>query len=198
MPDLDLSCDCGAIQGTMRDVTPSAVLHVVCYCVDCRTFIRHLGRPELLNDNGGVDIVQTTPARVTFQSGQEHIRLLRLSPNGTLRWFAGCCNTPLANMMANPKQAFLGVSRRMLPGDADVHIGPEVGVQGRMAIGDTAGLDVHPRAPVGTILRAMKGLVWRRMLGEARPNAFRNHDGTPITAPIVLTLEQRNAARQGG
>jgi hypothetical protein len=38
-----------------------------------------------------------------------HLRLMRLSEKGLLRWYAGCCDTPLFNTMATPKVPFVGV-----------------------------------------------------------------------------------------
>lgn len=107
--DVALSCRCGAMRGTLQ-AGPGLGLHVVCSCDDCRAYARALGRDDVLDDNGGTDIWQAPPARVRITAGREHLRCLRLSDQGLLRFHAGCCSTPIANTMASAKVPFAGVA----------------------------------------------------------------------------------------
>ena len=191
MADLPLSCTCGTLRGTLRDV--SAANHVVCHCIDCQTWMHHLGRPELLTEHGGSPIVQTVQSRVTFTDGVDQLQCKRLGPKGPLRFYAGCCNTPVANLAANPKMAFAGVSRHLLPEGTD--LGPPVGLFARDAQGDRSTLDAHDKLPPVFMARAGLGMLVDRMLGRNRPDPFRNDDGTPVVEPVVLTKEERAAAR---
>ena len=85
--------------------------HVICYCADCQTFARHLGQSETaLDADGGTEIFQTLPDAVRITRGADSLALLRLGPKGLMRWYAGCCNTPIANTLANPRTLpFIGM-----------------------------------------------------------------------------------------
>lgn len=196
MPDLAIQCACGTIRGTLRDVSPATVQHVVCHCDDCRTLVRHIGRAdELLTEHGGIPMVQSTPARYTLTQGQEHVGLIRLSPRGLLRFYATCCRTPMGNLIDKPGVPFVGVPRVTLPVDADPQLGPRVGIHGRFATGDRNTLEAHDKVPWMVALRTAFRLALRKLSGEARPSPFHHADGRCIVEPTVLTKEQREAAR---
>ena len=56
-----LHCQCGKVQGQLKDIEKSTRL--VCYCKDCQAFAHYLGKAEQLCDaQGGVDIVVANPA----------------------------------------------------------------------------------------------------------------------------------------
>ena len=76
------------------------VNRVICYCDDCQAFAHQLGRADLLDSNGGTDIVQVAPASPHIRQGQDKIAALRLSPKGLYRWHARCCNTPVGNTLS--------------------------------------------------------------------------------------------------
>ena len=46
MTNVALSCTCGKVRGTARDVDPAYGNHIVCMCDDCQTYAHHLGRAE--------------------------------------------------------------------------------------------------------------------------------------------------------
>jgi hypothetical protein len=68
-----LSCRCGEVRGVVTNASPQNVNRVVCYCDDCQAFLHQLGRADLLNAEGGTDIVQLAPASLTFTHGQNRI-----------------------------------------------------------------------------------------------------------------------------
>jgi hypothetical protein len=105
---IELRCSCGQVRGTVRDVTPNTVNHCICYCSDCRAFVQHLGRDELLTPGGGVRIVQVAPARVTLDA-RDKLACLRLTPKGMFRFYAACCRSPIANALS-PAWPFAGLS----------------------------------------------------------------------------------------
>lgn len=105
----DLSCRCGHMGWSVE--TGAGGTHVICYCADCQTFARHLGQSETaLDADGGTEIFQTLPDAVRITRGADSLALLRLGPKGLMRWYAGCCNTPIANTLANPRTLpFIGM-----------------------------------------------------------------------------------------
>ncbi|MEI2804964.1 MAG: DUF6151 family protein [Albidovulum sp.] len=112
--DRSLACRCGAMRWTIG--AEAAGTHVECYCADCQTFARHLKADDYLDAAGGTEVFQTLPHHVRFTQGAANLRLLRLSPKGLLRWYAGCCGTPIANSMPSPSFPFVGmISGRASP-----------------------------------------------------------------------------------
>jgi hypothetical protein len=91
-----LQCRCGTLKG---HVSRSHVANrCVCYCRDCQAFAHFLGRAdEILDASGGTDVIQTRAANVVFTEGKEALACMRLTPNGLLRWYSTCCNTPIGN-----------------------------------------------------------------------------------------------------
>ena len=168
MPDLPLQCSCGAVRGTVRDVTPSSVFHFVCHCADCRTFLRHIGRgKDLLTRHGGTGVVHSTPARVTLTEGHDQVGLIRLSPRGLLRFYATCCHSPLGSMLDKPSTPLVSLSRAALPADADPHLGPPIGIRARSATGDRSTLEAADKVPLGVTVRVAGRMVLRILQGEA-------------------------------
>jgi hypothetical protein len=108
-----LQCRCGTIKGWVSD--PQSANRAVCYCRDCQAFARFLGQEsETLDAQGGSDIVQTAPKNVTFSQGTGALACMRLTDKGMLRWYAGCCKTPIGNTMENYKISFVGLLHNCL------------------------------------------------------------------------------------
>ncbi|MGC3874924.1 DUF6151 family protein [Halomonas sp. GXIMD04776] len=103
-----IECRCGNLKGTLGPV--NNFIHCVCYCTDCQAFPRFLDREnEVLDADGGTELVQTTPDNVTFNEGTDNLACLRLTPKGLLRWYASCCNMPIANTPSNYNMPFVGL-----------------------------------------------------------------------------------------
>jgi len=109
MTAIPLKCQCGAVTGEVRNVTPKYGSRLVCHCSSCQAFANHIGAGEpTLDAQGGSDIYQTNPAQITFDTGAEHLKCLRLTPKGTIRWYTGCCQTPIGNTVS-VKFPFIGM-----------------------------------------------------------------------------------------
>jgi hypothetical protein len=86
----------------------------VCYCKDCQAFAHFLGKDgETLDERGGTDVTQVLPKNIAFTQGTEILACIRLTEKGLLRWYAGCCNTPVVNTQGargspKPRQAGAG------------------------------------------------------------------------------------------
>ena len=94
-----IRCKCGKLKGKFKQTTD--INKCVCYCADCQAFAHFLNRNEILDKLGGTNILQTIPKNVTFTEGTENLACMRLTPNGLLRWYAACCNTPIGNTSPN-------------------------------------------------------------------------------------------------
>ncbi len=166
-------------------------------CLDCQTFARWLGNEDkILDEVGGTDLYQTTPARVRITEGGDSIRCARLSPKGTLRFFASCCRTPIANGTPSPALPFIsifgafsdhqgaGVSR-------DDALGPvRLRVQAKGATGQAPHGSQHT-IDKATMAGIAAGLLWDRIRGQHRPHPFRNADGSLPHEPEVIGKDER-------
>ncbi|WP_298913291.1 DUF6151 family protein [uncultured Roseobacter sp.] len=190
--NVTFSCDCGTLKGVVHDVTPAGACHLICYCKDCRAFARHMGQLAALEPGGGSPLVQVLPARVEISQGADQIACLRLSPKGLNRWYAACCNTPLANTVHSSKIPLAGMWRPNF--DDWAAFGPVV----------THGFTKHalpengaPRKDKG-LARMLGGLIKRSLAaylaGTARQNPFFDKAGQPVVAPQVISLADREAA----
>ena len=196
---MDLHCGCGAVRGQLADAAPMRVNRVVCYCDDCQAFARYLGRIDLLDANGGSDIVQVAPGSITFIEGTDKIVGLRLTPKGLYRFYATCCNTPLGNTVG-PAIPFVGIVANALENSAqqrDEIIGRPIGaIYGKYAAGvvPNASRKISP----GLILRSIRMVLGWRLSGRAWPHPFFDRASRAPKYPVaVSSLEQRRAARDG-
>ncbi|MEE9453691.1 MAG: DUF6151 family protein [Paracoccaceae bacterium] len=197
--DITLKCACGKVSGRVKKVKPSVGNHAVCYCNDCQAFARFLGNaPQVLDANGGTDIFQTTPGRVVFSQGIEHLACIRLSPKGILRWYASCCSTPICNTGATPGLPFVGLIHSGLGDGVDGTpraeiIGP-VRTQAftQFATGDTDGLKTRGLLKMAT--RLIRMMIGARLRGEhKRSSFFKPGSMEPIALPKTLNDTERAA-----
>lgn len=187
-----IRCSCGKLEGTLAQT--HRVNRGICYCADCQAFARYLRRAEqILDRSGGTDIIQTTPSNVTFTDGIEHLACMRLTPNGLLRWYASCCNTPIGNTLANYKLSFVGLVHSCLesaPMSLDEAFGPiRMQVNTRSALGEP-----KPEA-FGFARGALRiaGMLLKARLDGSykRTPFFIPGSGTPIVEPKVLSPQAR-------
>jgi hypothetical protein len=177
------------------DLSPRSVNRIVCYCDDCQAFAHQIGRADLLDLQGGSDIVQLAPAAMCFTQGQHRIVGLRLKPGGLYRWYASCCNTPFGNTLT-PRIPFVGLLAPAF-GKArwDEAVGkPSGAIFGKFAVGEP------PSGSTGLnlllLLRALGRLFGWRFKGQAWPHPFFSREtGAPLYAVTVLSAEQREALR---
>jgi hypothetical protein len=191
-----LRCRCGTLRGELA-VTRSAN-HGVCYCQDCRTYAFVLSKNgEFLDSLGGTEVIATLPQHVRLSAGEERLACLSLSPRGVLRWYASCCNTPIANTPRDFRIPYAGVVRACLEDEAaslDDVFGP---VRMRVNTGSVKGrVSAMPVSTFLAILQFFSWLIPARLNGSYRRTPFFDAAGTPITPVKVITLEERNRALQ--
>lgn len=192
-----LRCHCGAIEGYVA--SPDTAGRAVCYCRDCQAFANFLGRPEqILNSEGGTDIIATLPRHVRLTKGAQHLLCMRLSEKGLLRWYAGCCRTPIGNTPQDPKLSYVGLVRTCLPGSSaeiDSAFGP---ARISLNTGSANGYVSPTRiASFLGVLKIIRNVLGARLSGAFKENPFFRPGSTkPIVAPQTLKPEERRALRR--
>lgn len=146
----------------------------------------------MLDEQGGSDIVQVRPAAVHFDRGAEQIACLRLTEQGTMRWYAKCCRTPIGNTVANPKVSFVGLIHPFVTGtpeERDSAFGP---VTARVFSDGADG--VRRPASTGfatTVLKLAVIILGARISGAYRRTPFFREDmRSPVATPHVLTAAE--------
>lgn len=165
-------------------------------CDDCQCFARFLGNPQrILDANNGTALFQLTPNRVKITSGTENLACMRLGPKGLTRWYAKCCNTPMANTLSL-KMSFVGLCQNFIDfagSSKEELLGP---VQSRVMAKFGKGAvpkPCHQKYPIGITLKLMKMILLGKVTKTYLPNPFFDEKtGAPISPPKVLSLEERN------
>ena len=179
----------------VHDVAPDRGNHLKCYCSDCQTAANVLGYQDTLDNWGGTTVFQTIPRNVEFERGQRYLACLRLSPKGMLRWYAGCCNAPLFNVLPNSRIAMTGLNMARIAESDQAAFGPLAGVYSAKGAKNPPP-DLKDRG----IPKAFALVFWRAVKAQLRGDSaapFFDANGQPVVTPRVLTLEERKAARPG-
>lgn len=107
---LCVSCNCGQFKASVPIDEKGMPTRLKCYCIDCQTYLRHLDQAEVqLDDKGGTDILQISPAQFSITAGEEYLGNLMLSPKGIYRWYAICCQTPICNTLSKAEMPYVGL-----------------------------------------------------------------------------------------
>ena len=177
---IELGCRCGEVRGMATNLSPRSVNRIVCYCDDCQAFAHQIGRADLLDPQGGSDIVQLAPAAVSFTQGQHRIVGLQLKPNGLYRWYASCCNTPVGNTLT-PRIPFVGLLAPAFDKARwDDAVGePSGAIFGKFAVGEP------PSGSTGLNLSAA--------VTRARQVVRLAVQGTGLAASVLFTRDRRAA-----
>lgn len=187
-----IECTCGKLKGTLNH-NHNDVNRCVCYCSDCQAFARFLKREnEILDEKGGTSVIQTISSNVTFTEGIENLSCIRLTSNGSLRWYADCCNTPIGNTSPNLNISFVGVIHNCLSSDQnllDRTFGSErAHIYTKCAIGKD-----KPKS-TGLLLsyfRILRMVIKARLDGSyKRTPFFVLESGNPTSTPKVLSNKE--------
>jgi Family of unknown function (DUF6151) len=201
--DLTIRCTCGALQGVAHDVSPGAGNHAVCYCDDCQAFAQFLARaPDILDQHGGTEVFQMSPAKVAITGGADRLACMRLTERGLLRWYASCCNTPIANTMSTSKVPFIGLIHLCIQRPSDdrsleAALGP-VRVRGfrRSAKGDPGTIPAGTASlPLVAFGFGARMLGWK-LRGDRSAAFFEARTGQPVVSPRVLSVPERDELRR--
>lgn len=191
--ELSFSCDCGQVRGLLADVGSLKGHRFVCMCDDCQSYAHALGRSgDLLDANGGTEVIPVFPANLKLVAGQDNIKCLRLFEKGMFRWYAGCCRSPIANSLS-PGVGFIGFFARAISvSDRDKEFGPVVArvlaKYGKPPLPPGS----YEGTPITQILMAIGHIVRMFVTGKKRPSPFfKNETNEPIATPHVLSKEER-------
>jgi hypothetical protein len=195
---MELQCECGKFRAELKVFPKNTPGRLVCYCDDCQSYLHYLKRGDLLDQNGGTEIIPAYPADIKILSGREYLNCLRISPNGMFRFSTSCCNTPIAN--TRPNTPWIGFLRRVYtvkdPNRLDQTLGPvRARIMGRFAKGTP---------PAGTpktfnlkgFATVMPFIIKGKILKKSNPSPFFTDDGvTPIVSPHMLSKDELQTAR---
>lgn len=196
-----LRCRCGRLRG---QVLPAATGRARCHCRDCQAFARFLGQEAtLLDAAGGTAIVPTLPGRVRFGQGLDALACMSLSPRGLLRWYAGCCHTPIANTPRDMKMPYVGLIEACLPdGAVDAPSLTQSFGPVRIVLNASSATQPVETSLLRTALamvRVLTPVVLARIRKEYRDTPFFDPtSGIPVVRPKVLTQAERERVTPAG
>lgn len=190
---MEIQCDCGKFRAELTQFPKNTPGRLICYCDDCQAFLHYLKRPELLNENGGTEIIPAYPADIKIIAGKDVVKCVRLHSKGMYRFFTSCCHTPIAN--TDPTRPWAGINYHMYitkdPSVLDRELGPvKSSIMGKYAKG---------KPPAGTpqtfdfkgMVTVLPFIIKGKVLGKAKQSPF-FHNGEAIVVPKVLTAEERS------
>ncbi|MEM8641096.1 MAG: DUF6151 family protein [Cyanobacteria bacterium P01_G01_bin.54] len=192
MNTIELSCQCGQVQGIAKNIDPKAGTRLVCYCDDCQAFAEHLDQgKDVLDPYGGTEIYQLAPAQIEITQGSEQLRSLRLTEKGLVRWYAACCDMPIANTIS-AAVPFVGLvhSFRVDSPTTEEILGPiKAHVYGQYAKKPLP----EDRKKQSSALKYMfkiipKLLLWK-LKGLGQPSPFFGREGEPMSEPTVVNSQ---------
>jgi len=186
--DVPLKCHCGEVRGVAKNISPDSGNHIVCYCNDCQAFARYLdGDAYILDEFGGSDIFQITPAQVEISKGNDQLRCIRLREKGLYRWYTECCKTPVGNMMS-AGIPFIGVVHNFMDDDGvrDKNLGPVLFYAFGKSATKTPPDDKNDKGfPFRIMFRAISKILIAKIRGQYKPNAFFDDSGNPVSVPNI-------------
>ncbi len=197
--DLPIRCSCGALRGSARGVSGELGNRVYCYCDDCQAFAHFLdAAKETLDEHGGTEIFQMSPAHLEISAGADRLACMRLAPGGLVRWYAACCRTPIGNTLASRQVPFVGLIHSCIdaPESAREQVLGPIRTRGHARFAKhREQLDAHDRFPASVILRLFWIALAARLRGDHRRGPFFDATGALVCAPRVVTAAERTALR---
>jgi hypothetical protein len=191
-----IRCRCGEVEGHVDVASRRDCNRVRCYCDDCQAYAHHLGRADVLDENGGSDIIQVAPAALSFVRGADRIACVRLGEKGLFRWYASCCKTPVGNTM-RPWLPFVGIAASSFAAtssELEATFGVPVPIMTKHAIGELPAGAMKTNRPY--VLRVLPIIAGWALRGRAWPHPFFDRESGAAKYPItVLTHAQRDALR---
>ena len=189
-------CHCGTLRGELTE--PQRGVRAVCYCGDCQTYAHLLGQPQrVLDALGGTDVVAIPSRHVRFTSGTGTLACLSLSPKGILRWYASCCNTPIANTPRDWRLPYVGLVHTCLrQPDPLERSFPAVQMVVNTKHAKGAPPRVNALGGMARFARLALRMAAGRLGGGYKATPFFDASGVPVAEPGVAPREAVVAARR--
>ncbi len=191
---IEISCRCKAVRGQLDPKAVTDGIHIACYCKDCRAYARLKGEENALEPGGGVGMLQTTIDRLEISHGTDQLACQQFGEKTPLRWYAKCCDAPIALSMPNPGVAHLSVPTTAV--EDETLLGP---VRSRVNLG-SATAPVSESSDIGLpglVLRMMVRLIKARLRGAAKKSALYDpNTRDSIVAPTRISDEAKATAYQ--
>ncbi len=192
---LEFQCECGAIQGVVRESSPPNGRRLVCHCNDCQAFAHYLGREkQILDDHAGTHVYQMDSSKFTISKGQDKLACVTVTGGPLLRWYCASCKTPIANTLSSTRFPFLSLILSAFDqGKTDAVLGSAVE---HVSIPSGAG------DPGKVKTASMPSMLWQLLVRvlKARFNSelkksplFDDATGKPLAEPIKLERSERLA-----
>ena len=173
------TCDCGKVR---LSISPGQGTRLVCYCSSCRDFAERFDAGETLDAAGGADLYQTSPESVTIDQGRDNLAWIKLTQKGPVRWYATCCNTPMANTLTTRSIPFATILSANV--DDKGALGPVIARVNRRDA------TAHITEDAGSSGKAIRAFFWRavksRLSGAYKRNPFFDNDGKLIASGETL------------
>jgi len=191
---MNIQCQCGHVKAEIKHFPLQSPGRLVCYCDDCQSYLHYLKRNDLLDINGGTEIVPVYPANFQFTEGHDLVRGIRLSAKGLYRWYASCCQTPIANTQA--KLPWVGMIATVLPYKSEEErtkaLGPiKSRVMGTFARGKVPAA-TSPKFSPKDIFLVLPFILKGFLLGKNKNHPFFNLPTyTPKSETYTLTTKER-------
>lgn len=185
---MQIQCECGKFRAELTQFPKNTPGRLKCYCDDCQSFLHYLQRGDLLDANGGTEIIPIYPSDIKILSGKEYLQCTRIVANGMYRFSTTCCNTPVGNTDA--KRPWVGVHRRVFPQQLGENFGHiRSSIMGKFAHG-TLPAGVPQTFDFKGFRTVMPFLLKGKIFGKNRPSPFFENE-RPIVTPHVLTAQER-------
>ena len=190
---MQIQCDCGKFRAELTQFPKNTPGRLICYCDDCQAYLNYLKRTDLLDENGGTEIIPAYPADIKIIAGKDVVKCVRLHAKGMFRFYTSCCLTPIAN--TDPKGPWAGIIRRMYVNKDSTRLDRELGpvkcsIMGKYAKG-TPPAGTPQKFDFKGMVTVLPFIIKGKFLGKAKHSPF-FENGEAIVPPKVLTTEERS------
>ncbi len=146
---------------------------------------------DVLDAAGGTDIFQMPPGLLSITDGADALRCVAFSSK-VLRWYAACCNTPIANGAASPRFPLVALIHSFMDLEAVGRSRDKHGFgSGRT---DQAGALVPAEAGTQMTCSDLSPSLDSRLRGNERERHRRNRILLDVLGPPLCRIYERSAA----
>ncbi|MFT4618876.1 MAG: hypothetical protein ACI90Y_000186 [Polaromonas sp.] len=181
--DLPFACACGKVTGTLAGQALKTGTRLTCGCASCRAAVKHLTGQTV----GNVDVYLTSGHLISYETGFELLASLNLSPKGSNRIYATCCNSAISVVPQSPRIGFSSVFVNRLAT-------PEVVGPIKAQVYRTEA-DGKRHIGMAKVVREVgKRVVSDRVSGNWRKSPYFKGAGALVVAKVLIEKDAKTAA----